>query len=505
MPDIVTNFPTLRAVTAVGDPIAAARTVPHNLEAEQALLGAILVNNVAYEKVGEILQPEDFYDPAHGRIYAAVSTMINRGQIADTKTLRGLFNDDPAFANMGGAQYLADLAASVITIINAEDYARLIHDLYLRRQLITLGEDVVNEAYRHDLDEPAKTQIEKTESRLFELAKTGEIDRGFVKLEKALVVSLRMAEEAHKRDSHVTGVTTGLRDLDRKMGGLQRSDLLILAGRPSMGKTALATNIAFNAARAWHDSDGKEGAAVAFFSLEMSSEQLATRLLGEHSSVPSDKIRRGEVKTDDFSKFLEAAKVLSRAPLFIDDTPALSVAALRTRARRLKRTAPHLGAIVIDYLQLLHGTSSRGSENRVQEVSEITRGLKALAKELDIPVVALSQLSRAVEMREDKKPQLADLRESGSIEQDADVVMFVYREEYYHARSEPTRRADEGDDKFNQRHQRWMERGEEIRNIAEVIIAKQRHGPIGTVELHFDGQFTRFSDLEKRFSEDHHH
>lgn len=501
MPDIVTNFPALRAITAVGDPIAAARTSPHNIEAEQALLGSILVNNVAYEKVGEILQPEHFYDPVHGRIYGAIATLINRGQIADSKTMRGLFNDDPALANLGGAQYLADLAASVITIMNAEDYARLIHDLYLRRQLITLGEDVVNNAYRHDLDDPAKTQIEITEQRLFELARTGEIDRGFVKLEKALVVSLRMAEEAHKRDSHVTGVTTGLRDLDRKMGGLQRSDLIILAGRPSMGKTALATNIAFNAARAYHDTEGKEGAAVAFFSLEMSSEQLATRLLGEQSSVPSDKIRRGEIKTDDFSKFLEAAKVMSRAPLFIDDTPALSVAAVRTRARRLKRIAPHLGAIVIDYLQLLHGTSSRGSDNRVQEVSEITRGLKALAKELDIPVVALSQLSRAVEMREDKKPQLADLRESGSIEQDADVVMFVYREEYYHARSEPTRRADEGDDKFNQRHQRWMERGEEIRSIAEVIIAKQRHGPIGTVELHFDGQFTRFSDLEKRFSD----
>ena len=504
MADIITNFPALRAITSVGDPIAATRTPPHNIEAEQALLGSILVNNVAYEKVGEILQPEHFYDPVHGRIYGAVATLINRGQIADSKTLRGLFNDDPALANLGGAQYLADLAASVITIINAEDYARLVHDLYLRRQLIVLGEDVVNGAYRHDLDEPAKNQIEVTEQRLFELARTGEIDRGFIKLEKALVASLRMAEEAHKRDSHVTGVTTGLRDLDRKMGGLQRSDLVILAGRPSMGKTALATNIAFNAAKAFHDSDGKEGAAVAFFSLEMSSEQLATRLLGEQSQVPSDKIRRGEIKTDDFSKFLEAAKIMSRAPLYIDDTPALSVAALRTRARRLKRIAPNLGAIIIDYLQLLHGTSNKSGDNRVQEVSEITRGLKALAKELDIPVVALSQLSRAVEMREDKKPQLSDLRESGSIEQDADVVMFVYREEYYHSRSEPTQRPDENEGKFNDRYSNWQKRGAEISNIAEVIIAKQRHGPIGTVQLHFDGQFTRFSDLERRFSNDDH-
>ncbi|MFY9287451.1 MAG: replicative DNA helicase [Alphaproteobacteria bacterium] len=498
MPDIVANFPALRSVVS-NDPIALARIVPHNLEAEQALLGAVLVNNVAFERVGEILQAEHFYDPVHGRIYGAVSTLINRGQIADPKTMRGLFESDPALASMGGAQYLADLAGSVITIINVEDYARLIHDLYLRRQLITLGEDVVNGAYKQDLETPAKNQIEATEARLFELAKTGELDRGFINLGKALVTSIRMAEEAHKRDSHVTGVTTGLRDLDRKLGGMQRSDLVILAGRPSMGKTALATNIALNAAKAWSETEGKEGAAVAFFSLEMSSEQLATRLLGEHSGVPSDKIRRGEIKNEDFSKFLEATKFLSRAPLYIDDTPALSVAGLRTRARRLKRMAPHLGLIVIDYLQLLHGTSAKG-DNRVQEVSEITRGLKALAKELDIPVIALSQLSRAVEMREDKRPQLADLRESGSIEQDADVVMFVYREEYYHTRSEPTRRADEMEDKFNTRHQRWQERGEEIRNIAEVLIAKQRHGPIGTVELHFEGVFTRFSDLEKRFS-----
>jgi replicative DNA helicase len=503
MAELVTTFPGLRAVT-VYDPIAASRVVPHNIEAEQALLGAILVNNIAHERIGEILEPEHFYDPVHGRLYAAITTLINRGQIADPKTLRGLFENDPALSAVGGADYLTSLASSVITIINAGDYARLIHDLYLRRQLIVLGEDVVNDAYKHDLDQPASTQIETTEQRLFELARSGELDRGFIKLEKALVTSLKMAEEAHKRDSHVTGVTTGLRDLDRKLGGLQRSDLVILAGRPSMGKTALATNIAFNAARAYHDTEGKEGSAVAFFSLEMSSEQLATRLLGEHSRVPSDKIRRGEIKSEDFSKFIEATKILSRAPLFIDDTPALSVAGLRTRARRLKRMVPHLGAIVIDYLQLLHGTGNKSGDNRVQEVSEITRGLKALAKELDIPVVALSQLSRAVEMREDKRPQLADLRESGSIEQDADVVMFVYREEYYHMRSEPSRRQDEPEEKYNTRHQRWQERGEEIRNIAEVLIAKQRHGPIGTVALHFDGQYTRFSDLERRFEVEEH-
>ncbi len=496
MTDTITSLPALRSVST---DIAQPRALPHNIEAEQALLGAILVNNNVYEKVGELLAPDQFYDPVHQRIFEAIATLIQRGQIADPKTLRGLFENDPALANVGGAHYLGDLAASIISVINAHDYAQLIHDLHLRRQLITLGEDIVNNAFQQDLEDTAPKQIERAEHSLFELAQTGELDRGFVKLEKSLTVSLRLADEAFKRDSHVTGVTTGLRDMDRKLGGFQKSDLIILAGRPSMGKTALATNIAINAAKAHHDTNGKEGSAVAFFSLEMSSEQLSTRLLGDYSSVPSDKIRRGEIKQDDFNKFLEATKFLSRAPLYIDDTPGLTVAALRTRARRLKRLVPALGLIVIDYLQLLHGMA-KGSDNRVQEVSEITRGLKGLAKELEVPVLALSQLSRAVESREDKHPQLSDLRESGSIEQDADVVMFVYREEYYHARSEPARRADEGEDKFNTRYQRWMERGEEVRNIAEVLIAKQRHGPIGTVPLHFDGQFTRFSNLERQFN-----
>jgi replicative DNA helicase len=483
---------------SLGDP-AFSRTVPHNIEAEQSLLGAILVNNNAYEKVSDILEPEHFYDPVHQRIYSAISTLIQRGQIADPKTLRGLFENDPALAHVGGAQYLGDLAASVFTVINAHDYGQLIHDLHIRRQLILLGEDTVNEAYDQTLENPPAQQIERMEHRLFELAQTGEMDRGFIKLEKSIQLSVKMADDAFKRDSHVTGVTTGLRDLDRKLGGFQRSDLIILAGRPSMGKTALATNIAVNAAKAFFETNGKEGGAVAFFSLEMSAEQLSTRLLGDYSSVPSDKIRRGEVKQEDFTKFVETSKYLEKFPLYIDDTPGLTVASLRTRSRRLKRLVPQMGLIVIDYLQLLSG-SSRNSENRVQEVSEITRGLKGLAKELDVPVVALSQLSRAVESREDKHPQLSDLRESGSIEQDADVVMFVYREEYYHARSEPTRRSDEGEDKFNARYQRWMERGEEVMNVAEVLIAKQRHGPIGTVPLHFDGQFTRFSNLERQFS-----
>jgi replicative DNA helicase len=494
------TLPALRAVSS-SDAIGAIRTPPHNIEAEQALLGALLVNNIVFEKVGELLEPEHFYDPVHGRIYGAIATLINRGQIADPKTLRGLFDNDPALTAVGGANYLVDLAANVVTIFNVEDYARLIHDLHLRRQLISLGTDVVNEAFQHDLDKPATSQIESAESKLFELARTGESDRGFVKLEKALEISIKMADEAHRRDTHITGVTTGFNDLDRKMGGLQRSDLVILAGRPSMGKTALATNMAFNAAHAFFKSEGREGSGVAFFSLEMSSEQLATRLLGDFSSVPSDKIRRGEIKTEDFTKFVEASQTLSRVPLYIDDTPGLTVSALRTRARRLSRQVPSLGLIVVDYLQLMHGNGSRREENRVQEVSEITRSLKGIAKELNIPVLALSQLSRAVEMREDKTPQLADLRESGSIEQDADVVMFVYREEYYHSRSEPSRRQDEDESKFNDRYSRWMQRGEEVNNIAEIVIAKQRHGPIGTIKLHFDGQFTRFSNLEKRFGD----
>jgi replicative DNA helicase len=494
------NLPALRAVSSL-DALGAVRTPPHNIEAEQALLGALLVNNVVYEKIGEFLEPDHFYDPVHGRIYAAIATLINRGQIADPKTLRGLFENDPALTAVGGANYLVDLAANVVTIFNVEDYARLIHDLHLRRQLISLGTDVVNDAFQQDLEKPATAQIESTEAKLFELARAGETDRGFIKLEKALKISINMAELAHKRDTHITGVTTGFTDIDRKMGGLQKSDLVILAGRPSMGKTALATNMAFHAAHAFFKSEGREGSSVAFFSLEMSSEQLATRLLGDFSSVPSDKIRRGELKTEDFSKFVEASQILSRVPLYIDDTPGLSVAALRTRARRLSRQDPHLGLIVIDYLQLLHGTGFRREENRVQEVSEITRGLKALAKELNIPVLALSQLSRAVEMREDKMPQLADLRESGSIEQDADVVMFVYREEYYHSRSEPSRRQDEDESRFNDRYSKWMARGEEVNNVADIIVAKQRHGPIGTIKLHFDGQFTRFSNLEKRLGD----
>ena len=474
------------------------RMPPCNTEIEQALLGAMLVNNAAYERTCDILKPEHFYDPVHGRIFKAIATLVGRGQVADPKTLRGLFDNDPALAALGGGRYLIDLAASVITVVNAGDYARIIHDLYLRREFIKACEDGINEAYAGSAERSAAEQIETTEQRWFELAGSGRPDRGFVKFADGLEIATDMAERAYRRAGHVTGVTTGLRDLDRKLGGLQKSDLVILAGRPGMGKTALATIIAYKAAAKFHETGGREGAAVAYFSLEMSVEQLCARLLGDHSGVPADRMRRGEVKTEDFFRFEEVKQYLKAAPLFIDDAAALSVGSLRRRARRLKRMMPELGLIVIDYLQLLEGGKAQQDYKRVQEVPDITRGLKALAKDLDLPVLALSQLSRAVESREDKRPQLADLRDSGSIEQDADVVLFVYRDEYYHPQREPVRKAGESEAGFNRRYQDWMARGEENRNIAEILIAKQRHGPVGKVELHFDGNFTRFSDLERR-------
>ncbi len=472
------------------------RIPPHNYEAEMALLGAILANNLTFDKVNEFLRPDHFADALHGRIYEAAGKLIERGHIANALTLKSLFDQDPALLEHGGAQYLARLAASVVTIINAEDYGRAIHDLHLRRQLIDLGEVMVNTAHDHDLDLPATGQIETAEEKLFRLAETGDTENGLRPLTEALTGAINMAEAAVKREGHVTGVTTGLVDLDKKLGGLQPSDLVILAGRPSMGKTALATNIAFNAALA-HKLAPENGGRVAFFSLEMSAEQLATRILAEQTGISSDRIRRGEIsRDDDFSRLVIAAQDLQTLPMHIDDTPGLSVPAMRTRARRLKRRQG-LGLIVVDYLQLMRSPAGLRSENRVQEVSEITRGLKAIAKELEVPVLALSQLSRAVEQRDDKRPQLADLRESGSIEQDADVVMFIFREQYYHERGEPKQRDDESSEKFAERHSRWLERGERVHNVAEVNIAKQRHGPIGTVELYFDGMVTKFGNLSR--------
>ncbi|MDH3230751.1 MAG: replicative DNA helicase [Alphaproteobacteria bacterium] len=476
------------------------RTPPHNAEIEAALLGAVLTNNRAFEKVSEIIEPGHFFEPVHGRIYEAAARLIERGQAASPLTLRHFFEKDEGLAQVGGGQYLFDLAASVVSVVNVIDYARTIHDMYLRRQLTGLGEDVVNEAYRHDLDKEATDQIEDAEQRLYDLATVGETERGIVSLKHASLVAVDEAEQAFKREGHVVGVTTGLKDLDRRLGGLHPSDLLIIAGRPSMGKTALATNIAYNAARTNKPAIGEHDQAgthrVLFFSLEMSSEQLATRILSQESAIPSDKIRRGEISNDEFQAFAVASQEMSRVSLFIDDTPAITVSTMRTRARRLKRQNG-LDLIVVDYLQLLQPSSTRRSENRVQEISEITRGLKTLAKELSVPVVALSQLSRAVEQREDKRPQLADLRESGSIEQDADVVMFIFREEYYLEKAEPIRGVDDKADKFEDRHANWQERMADARNTASVIIAKQRHGPVGSISLFFDGSLTKFADLDR--------
>jgi len=478
------------------------RSPPWNSEAEQALLGAILANNKAYEKVSEFLLPSHFGDPIHAKIYTACGKLISRGQIANPVTLKNYFENDGELSAIGGTQYLARLAASVVTIANAQNYGQVIEDLYVRRELIGIGEDIVNEAYEAAIDVSAKEQLAGAEKKLFDLASLGAVEGGFESFDAAMYGALKLAEIAYKREGRLAGVSTGLLDLDDMLGGLHSSDLVILAGRPSMGKTALATCIAFNAAKAYREAEGDagkkvaDGAVVAFFSLEMSSEQLATRIIAERSKIGSHRIRTGKLEHDEFGRMVLACQELSSLKLFIDDTPALTVSAVRTRARRLARTHG-VGLIVIDYLQLLQPSQGAKSENRVQEISGITRGLKAIAKELNVPVLALSQLNRSVEQREDKRPQLADLRDSGSIEQDADVVMFVFREQYYLERGEPVRHTDETEDRFNQRYDRWKTRLDQVVNTAEVIISKQRHGPVGTVRLHFDGELTRFSNLTK--------
>ncbi len=475
--------------TRIGGP--AFRTLPHNIEAERGLLGAILVDNRAQERVAEYLRPEHFVIGQHKLIFDACIKLIDGGQIASPITLKPYFEQSGKLSEVGGTDYLGELAANAVTIINAGEYGRIIYDLHLKRELITIGQDVVENAFGGEIDENAITQIEEAERSLYDLASTGNQEGGFLPFKDAVISAIDMADAAHKRDGALSGCTTGLLDLDRMLGGLHKSDLLILASRPAMGKTSLATNIAFNAAKAYIDSNKKEGAVVGFFSLEMSAEQLASRILSEQTEISSDKMRKGEVPAEQFLRLSAAAQTLHTLPIFIDDTPALTVSALRTRARRLQRQS-QLGFIIVDYLQLLQGSNRSRSDGRVQEVSEITRGLKTLAKELNIPVLALSQLSRQVENRDDKRPQLADLRESGSIEQDADVVMFIYREEYYLEKLKPK----ETSDKFVDEIARWEERMDKCRNQADVIISKQRHGPTGTVNLLFQGEFTRFSNLD---------
>ena len=479
------------------------REPPNNLEAEQGLLGGILANNRAFDAVGEFLRPEHFADPVHGRIFAACSRLIERGQIANPVTLKPYFDDDETLADSGGAQYLVRLASSVVTVINAVDYGNTIRDAHIRRQLIDLGGEVINDAYAQDIDISPTEQIEIAEGKLFSLAESGGTSDGFQPFDTALVEAVRMAEAAFKRDGGLSGVPSGFTDLDATLGGLHRSDLIILAARPGMGKTALATNIAFHVATSDRRAGGAR-AVVAFFSLEMSAEQLATRVLSETIGVSSDKIRRGELSQDNFQKLVHASQDLEAAPLYIDDTPAIPISTLRTRARRLKRQQG-LALIVVDYLQLMHPPRGRRPENRVQEVSIITQGLKAVAKELDVPVLALSQLSRNLESREDRRPILSDLRDSGSIEQDADVVLFVYREQYYLNSSEPKQRAEETDERYHERHYRWRQRCEDAYGKAEIIISKQRHGPTNTIELHFDGPTTSFSDFQPDSRTPEHH
>ncbi|HEU4661400.1 MAG TPA: replicative DNA helicase [Pseudolabrys sp.] len=480
----------------VDEPATPFRSAPHNIEAEQALLGAILVNNEALYRVADFLEPQHFFEPIHQKIFQLSRDLIRAGKIATPVTLKTFLDGSVDIGGLTVSQYLARLAAEATTIINAEDYGRTVYDLAIRRALIIVGEDMVNGAYDAPVDSSPRQQIEEAERRLYELAENGRYDGGFQGFSTALTTAIDMAAHAFQRDGKLSGIATGLEDLDRMMGGLQPSDLIILAGRPGMGKTALATNIGYNVAKAWEGEvrpDGHtvttNGGIVGFFSLEMSAEQLATRIIAEQTGIPSNQIRRGGITESDFEKIRDHAIELQHLKLYVDETGGLSVAQLAARARRLKRQRG-LDLLIIDYLQLLQGSTRRSQENRVQEITEITTKLKALAKELNVPILALSQLSRQVESRDDKRPQLADLRESGSIEQDADVVLFVFREEYYHQMRKPL---ETNREKFAE----WLAEGDKVHGKAEVIIGKQRHGPTGTVELQFDGAVTRFSSLAR--------
>ncbi|WP_417318099.1 replicative DNA helicase [Emcibacter sp.] len=469
------------------------RETPHNLEAEQALLGAILTNNEALSKVQDFLDAEHFINPAHQKIYEATRKLIEKGLVASPVTLKPYFEKEEHLADVGGARYLASLASSAISIINAAEYGQIIHQMALKRELINVGTEIVNEAYDHDVDKTAQDQIERAERSLYSLAETGASEGGFKAFAKAAAEAVNIIEISRKNAGKLSGITTGFTSINNHIGGLHKSDLMILAGRPAMGKTALATNIAFNAAKFYMEQlqagiphEENRGAVTAFFSLEMSADQLATRILAEQANLPSQDLRKGQINQDQFAALARTSMELEELPLFIDDTPSLSIGGLRTRARRLKRQHG-LGLLIVDYLQLLRGGDrGRGPENRVQEISEITRGLKGLAKELQIPVLALSQLSRTIESRDNKRPLLSDLRESGSIEQDADMVTFVYRPEYYLHQQQP--------DPGTPEHAIWLEECDKMHGKAEFIIGKQRHGPTGIIELNFSSETTKFSD-----------
>jgi replicative DNA helicase len=479
------------ALARIEPAVPQAREAPSNIDAEAALLGAVLVNNDAFYRISDFLLPEHFRSELHREIFEKTAVLIRAGKQAGPITVK-TFLKERDVNGLTVSQYLGHLVAEATTVINVEDYGRAVYDLAIRRNLIGIGEHIVNVAYDAPVESSPRDQIEEAERRLYELAETGRYDGGFQRFTDALTTAVDMAANAFKRDGKLSGIATGLTDLDLKMGGLQRSDMIIVAGRPGMGKTSLATNIAFNIAKAYEGEkqpDGSmktvNGGIVGFFSLEMSAEQLATRIIAEQSGIPSYKIRRGDITEEDFYKITDVAREMQAMPLYIDQTGGLSIAQLAARARRLKRQRG-LDLLVVDYIQLLSGSAKKG-DNRVQEVTEITTGMKALAKELNVPILAISQLSRQVEQRDDKRPQLSDLRESGSIEQDADVVMFVFREEYYLQMKEPKPNTPE----FFE----WQEKNNQAHGKAEVIIGKQRHGPTGTVQLAFQAEVTRFGNL----------
>ena len=458
---------------------------PSNLEAEQALIGSVLVNNDVIDEVSSFIKPSIFYDPAHIKIYEVIENLNNKGMVANPITLKNYFEKDNMLNEVGGTEYLVKLTRFSGSTKQAIDYAKIIHEMYLRRELVSISEKLSYDTLNANTQEQnAENIIESTEKSLFNLAERGSFSQSFIEFKKAIDKTIEMATLAMQSDRGVVGVPTGLTDLDEKLGGLHKSDLIILAGRPSMGKTALATNIAYNAAQ--NILTRQEKSSVAFFSLEMSSEQLSTRILSEQARIKSDSIRQGNVTEEEINRYIETSRNIYNLPLYIDETPAITIATLSNRARRIKRLNG-LSLIVVDYIQLMRSSSNK-NDGRVQEISEITQGLKAIAKELSVPVLALSQLSRAVEQRDDKQPQLADLRESGSIEQDADVVMFVYREGYYLQRKEPREATVE--------HAEWQAKMNEVAHLAEIIIGKQRHGPIGKVTLEFEERFTKFKDTQ---------
>ena len=455
--------------------------LPNNIEAEQSVIGSILLSNEIFDEINILISSKNFYDPMHQKIISAIEKLIYSGMLANPITLKNYFENEKDELNV--PEYLVKITKFSTSSRQAIEYSKLIYDLYVKRELIKISENVIDAAKLNDLDNDGQKIIENYEKSLFDLAEKGSFSSTIVKFDEALKRTIEMASSAYKNDEGIVGVPTGLTDLDDRLGGLHKSDLVIIAGRPSMGKTALATNIAFYAAKKIQD-EGKKS-SIAFFSLEMSSEQLSTRILAEQSRIKSNDIRRGRISEEQFDKFIETSKNITELPLYIDETPAISIAALSNRARRIKRKYG-LDMVVVDYIQLMSASNYR--EGRVQEISEITQGLKALAKELSVPVLALSQLSRAVEHRDDKKPQLADLRESGSIEQDADVVMFVYREAYYLERKEPRPATVE--------HAEWQAKMNEVSNLAEIIIGKQRHGPTGNIMLEFEAMFTKFKDIQ---------